>query len=371
MSIKLLHIYKSFFPETQGGVEQYIYNVCVSLQKYNIQSRILCTSKTARNKTSYFFKGIEVITYPETFHAASCPISLQYLLNFYQEIKWADIIHYHYPWPFADILPLIHSTKIPQITTYHSDIVKQKLLKTILKPIDQMFLGKTDKIIATSNQYASSSKNLIKFKEKVEIVAICLDKNIYPKAQKIECTKIQKKFGTKFLLFIGQLRYYKGLHLLIEALKNTKANLVIIGSGPLEKKIIKEIKSASLDNVHLLGKVDEQTKINYISSCYSVILPSHLRSEAFGISLLEGCMLGKPLISCRIGTGTEYVNKHNYNGLVAEPNIESLSNAINILLRNPTKAKEMGQNSIKRFDKHFSIDLLGKKIHNIIKLLVK
>lgn len=371
MSTKILHIYKTFLPETQGGVEQYIYNACTSLKKYNIQSRILCTSKTAKKRSSYFFNDIKVVTYPETMNVSSCPISIQFLLNFHKEAQWADVIHFHYPWPFADILALIFRLKKTKIATYHSDIVKQKLLKFILKPLDNLFLSKMDKIISTSEQYASSSKNLIAHSKKVEVIPICLDKKLYPKPQKSECTKINKHFGKNFFLFIGQLRYYKGLHLLLEAIRNVKTQLVIIGQGPLEPQIKNIIKKHSINNVYLVGSVDDQTKVNYIQSCYSVILPSHLRSEAFGISLLEGCMLGKPLISCKIGTGTEYINKHNFNGIVAQPNAHSIKNSMNKLLTNPELAKTMGRNSSQRFESHFSIDILGKQLHTIIKPLVK
>ncbi len=351
-------------------MEQYIYNACTSLKEYNIESRILCTSKTVKKRSTYLFNDIEVIAYPETFNISSCPISAQYLLNFCKEAQWADVIFFHYPWPFADALPLILKKKKPKIAIYHSDIVKQKLLKIILRPLDKLFLSKMNKIVSTSEQYASSSKNLIKYSKKVEVIPICLDKKLYPKPQKSECSKIQKQFGNKFFLFVGQLRYYKGLHLLLEAIKDINTPLLIIGQGPLEKKIRMLIDKHSINNVHLIGPVNDQIKVNYINSCYSVILPSHLRSEAFGISLLEGCMLGKPLISCKIGTGTEYINKHNFNGLVAQPNAKSIREAIKHLLNNPELAKAMGKNSSQRFKSHFSIDLLGKKLHSIINPLV-
>ncbi|MBP9792030.1 MAG: glycosyltransferase, partial [Rickettsiales bacterium] len=309
-------------------------------------------------------------TYPETFNAFSCPVSIRYLLNFYQETKWADIIYYHYPWPFADILPLVFPIKKPQIVTYHSDIVKQKWLKTLLKPVDTAFLGKMNKIIATSKQYADTSSNLKNLSHKVKVIPICLDKTLYPKPRLSESRKITHKFGQNFLLFIGQLRYYKGLHLLIEVMREINTNLVIIGTGPLEQQLQHMIRKLSIKNVFFIGSVDEQTKVNYLYSCYSVILPSHLRSEAFGISLLEGCMFGKPLISCKIGTGTEYVNIDTHNGFVAEPNSQSLKNAMNKLLQNPSLAKTMGENSLKRFNSSFSIDMLGKELKIVIDSMV-
>jgi len=49
------------------------------------------------------------------------------------------------------------------------------------------------------------------------------------------------------------------------------------------------------------------------------VFPSYLRSEAFGISLLEDAMYGKPMISREIGTGTTYINIGGETGLVVPP----------------------------------------------------
>ncbi|MGL1751784.1 glycosyltransferase, partial [Vibrio parahaemolyticus] len=43
---------------------------------------------------------------------------------------------------------------------------------------------------------------------------------------------MRSRFGEKFILFIGVLRYYKGLHILLEALKNMEITVVIAGEGP-------------------------------------------------------------------------------------------------------------------------------------------
>ena len=69
-----------------------------------------------------------------------------------------------------------------------------------------------------------------------------------------------------------------------------------------------------------MGYLLEDDKVALINLCYAVVFPSHLRSEAFGISLLEGAMYGKPLISSEIGTGTSHINIDGETGLVVPPN---------------------------------------------------
>ncbi len=360
MPLKILHIYKAFFPETTGGVEHSIYNMCKGMQKYGIESKILCVAKKDIGRTT--FDGIEVFKYPYDISIAACPFSSKLLFAFRRESKWADIIHFHYPWPFGDLLSIIAPKSKKQIVTYHSDIVKQKILKVLYHPLEQYFLSQIDQIIVTSPNYIKASNNLRKFKHKVSMLPLSINKSNYPNPELKRASEIQKKFGKNFILFIGQLRYYKGLHLLIEAIKGLNTNLVIIGKGKEELKLKKLCKELNIQNVFFLGKLSEQEKVNYLYSCYCLTLPSHLKSEAFGISLLEGSIFAKPLLSCKIGTGSEYINSHMNTGLVVEPTAHEIRKALIYLLSNKEIAQQMGINAKKRANSLFTSDTINYKL---------
>lgn len=93
-----------------------------------------------------------------------------------------------------------------------------------------------------------------------------------------------------------------------------------------------------------------------------MVFPSHLRSEAFGISLLEGAMFGKPMISSEIGTGTSYINIHGETGLVVAPsNPQAFREAMRSLWENPQRATEMGRRAEARYRKLFTADEMGQK----------
>ena len=99
-----------------------------------------------------------------------------------------------------------------------------------------------------------------------------------------------------------------------------------------------------------------------------MVLPSHLRSEAFGYSLLEGLSYGKPLISCDIRTGTSYINKNNLTGYVVKPNnFKSLQIAMKNMYDEGI-TKKFSKNSLKRYN-----DLFTKKkmVENYIKVYQK
>ena len=104
---------------------------------------------------------------------------------------------------------------------------------------------------------------------------------------------------------------------------------------------------------------------------YAIIFPSHLRSEAFGISLLEGAMYGKPLISSEIGTGTTYINIDGETGLVVEPsNPEALHKAMEYLLKNPNIAKKMGEGAARRYKNYFTASKTAESYHNLYNSLL-
>jgi rhamnosyl/mannosyltransferase len=366
MSIKVLHVYKTFFPETIGGGEQVIFQLCKNAE---IESRILCLTKNSK-KTVENYEGIKVIRYPQTFSYASCPISIEALLNFKKESSWADIIHYHYPWPFGDILSLFSSNK-KSVVTYLSDIVKQKILRCVYYPLEQYFLSKIDKIIAISPNYTATSSNLLNYKSKIIVIPVGIDRNNYPQPNLKNCQQLKKKFGDKFFLFIGQLRYYKGLHVLLEAMAGEDYQLVIAGNGSENNSLKKQAQEKKLDNVHFLGQIYDKEKVDLLHSCLCLVLPSHLRSEAFGIVLVEGAMFGKPLISCAIGTGTDYINQHEKTGFVVPPNDPiALKKAMSLLAQDSQLAKKMGKAALERYEDLFTAKIMKEKTVSLYKSLL-
>jgi len=81
------------------------------------------------------------------------------------------------------------------------------------------------------------------------------------------------------------------LHTLLDAAYTTSLPIVIVGSGGIEKEIRLRANQLNLSNVHFVGALPEDDKAALLQLCYAVVFPSHLRSEAFGITLLEGAMV--------------------------------------------------------------------------------
>lgn len=359
--INVLHFYKTYYPDTFGGVEQVIYQLSEKGIQNNISSTVLSLNKSKSageqkigNHHSWKVKN--------NFEIASSPFSFSAIRKFKELSRQADIIHYHFPWPFMDMVDLISGVDRPKIVSYHSDIIRQKNLLRMYRPLMYRFLGRVNRIIATSPNYAETSDILKKYQDKVDVIPIGVDRKTYPEPTNALKEQWRQKLGEHYFLFIGQLRYYKGLDYLIKASRGAQYTVVIVGGGPEEARLKSLAKSLNARNVIFLGELSEVDKIAVLRGCFSLVFPSHLRSEAFGISLLEASMEGKPLISCEIGTGTTYININHVTGLVVQPE-ESLAlrEAMDTLWYSPDLAKSYGQAAQTRFENLFTADEMADK----------
>ncbi|RAT17678.1 glycosyl transferase family 1 [Lonsdalea populi] len=358
--LKVLHFYKTYYPDTFGGVEQVIFQLSETVSGHDIAVTTLTLSPRGNiddgkigSHSSYYSKT--------SFEIASTPFSFSAIKKFRELAKQADIIHYHFPYPFMDILHFISGVKKPSIVSYHSDIVKQKSALKIYTPLMNNFLSSVDYIVASSPNYLASSSTLQKFSSKVKVIPYGLDRKLYQPVNAERLGYWRDRLGERFFLFVGAFRYYKGLDVLLSAMEGKNYPLAIVGIGSLESELKQQADDLGLTNTHFLGLLSEEDKIALLQLCCAVVFPSHLRSEAFGITLLEGAMCGKPLISCEIGTGTTYINIDGETGIVVPPeDSDALKKAMATLWDNPSLAKEYGEKAFARFDHLFTSERMAQ-----------
>ena len=367
--LRVLHVYRTYFPDTQGGLEEVIRQICRNTKEQGIESRVFMLSD---NPVPAVIEReeVQVHRFHRTFEIASCGVSIGALSGFKQLVGWADVVHYHFPWPFADLLHLLGRVSKPSLLTYHSDVVRQKTLLRFYRPLMRAFLNKVDVIVPTSENYFASSNELGRYSEKIDVIPIGLDEETYPSVSNEELSAVRERVGEGFFLFVGVLRYYKGLHILIDALQNTSLQCVITGAGPIETELKEQATKLGLKNVKFLGYVSDSEKVALYQLCRAVVFPSHLRSEAFGVTLIEGAMFGKPLISCEIGTGTTYVNADGETGIVVPPaNAKALREAMLQLDEDEALAGSLGKAARSRYERLFTGRLMGERYAQLYKKL--
>lgn len=369
--MRVLHFFKTALPDTVGGVEQVINQIARGSSQLGIKTDVL---SLARSRVPRILEINGYLSHRSRLdlQIASTGFSVSAFFHFSQLAQKADIIHYHFPWPFMDLVHFATRVKKPTVVTYHSDIIRQKHLLKLYRPLKHRFLASVDRIVATSPNYLATSHVLEKFSNKVSVIPIGLDKSTYPQPTSERLRYWREKLGPKFFLFVGVIRYYKGLHILVEAAQGTDFPIVIVGAGPIEQELKAQAAQLGLRNIHFLGLLPEEDKVALLMLCYCVVFPSHLRSEAFGISLLEGAMYGKPMISSEIGTGTTFINIGNETGLVVPPSDPAaLRQAMRYLWEHPEKAADMGKCAEARYWKNFTGEQMVKSYVEIYEELVR
>ncbi|MNQ34066.1 Glycogen synthase [compost metagenome] len=368
--MRVLHFYKTYLSETVGGIEHVMFELCESGAQHGIESQVLTLSANP-TPTVIPFGTHEVHRARLDVQLASTGFSYSVFKQFRELAAEADVVNYHFPWPFMDVVHFLSGLNKPSVVTYHSDIIRQKHLLKLYQPLMSRFLASADRIVAASPNYLHTSDVLKNFPEKTRVIPYGLNKAAYPKTDTERMARWRERLGERFFLFVGVMRYYKGLHILIEALKDIDYPVVIVGAGPLEAELHAQAATLGLRNLHFVGRLDDEDKAAVLELSYAIVFPSHLRSEAFGISLLEGAMYGKPMISSEIGTGTSYINIHGETGLVVPPsNPPAFREAMRTLWENPAQAAAMGAKAEARYRQLFTADEMGRQWNELYQELL-
>jgi rhamnosyl/mannosyltransferase len=352
--MRILHVYKSYYPDTLGGIEQVIAQLGRGLTALGDECRIFTLSRDASPPVLERPEG-QVHRSRVTAEISSNPVSIDALGEFRRQLHWADVVHYQFPWPFADVLHLMWARAKPSVVTYQSDVVRQKWLRLAYTPLMNRFLDSAGLVVATSPQYRDSSVALARLRANVRIIPNGLDETTYPAAQPQLLEQWRRRVGEGFFLFVGVLRYYKGLDTLLRAAKGLRSKIVVAGSGPEASRLQQVVAREGLDNVQLLGEVSDEDKVCLLQLSLGFVFPSNLRSEAFGMSLVESAMHGKPMISCEIETGTSYVNLNGVTGWTIPPgDAQALRDAMLKLQDDPQQATQMGAAARLRYQNLFT-----------------
>jgi glycosyltransferase involved in cell wall biosynthesis len=142
------------------------------------------------------------------------------------------------------------------------------------------------------------------------------------------------------ILFVGQLRRYKGLPYLIMAIKRLRdagvdVILDIVGGGPDRQRILSLVAKLDLQNeVFLHGELPDEELDQIYGRSRVFVLPS-IQGESFGIVLLEAAAHGVPVIASDL-PGVRELVKFLGGALVPPKDIDALARTLERVLDGST-----------------------------------
>jgi glycosyltransferase involved in cell wall biosynthesis len=352
--MKVVHIFKDYYPPTTGGIEQHISLLCRLLAK-KIDVTVMIPGRSIRRGEDSL-QGVRIIRVPEFGRFASAPLcpTAPFELNRLRP----DIVHLHFPNPMGDLSYLLGGRNIPLLVTYHADIIRQKSFLPLYRPVLRRLFKNVSRIIVGSEEYIASSALLCEYRRKCTIIPYGVDiEALVPRnGESAQIDSIRHETGGKLVLFVGALRYYKGLDVLLSAMVKVAGHLAVVGRGT-EDKALKHLASqlGVGDRVTFYGEVSDLKLRTLYNAADVFVLPSTNRCEAFGIVQLEAMACGKPVVSTDLPTGVRFVNQHEITGLIVRPgDPEALANALNRLLGDAALRSNLGSAARRRTKQEFS-----------------
>ncbi|RMG54985.1 MAG: glycosyltransferase [Acidobacteria bacterium] len=287
----------------------------------------------------------------------------------------ADIVHLHEPNPLAVFSYLAVRPRSKLVVSFHSEIVRQRVLARAYRPFLMEVLRRADRIIVGSPAPLDHWSTLAPFRHKCAIVPFGIDTRPFQDEERwaARARDIRRRYGEPLLLFVGRLVYYKGLEYLIEAMRRIPARLLVIGDGPLRERFQRKIEEDGLgEKIALLGERSPEHLPAYYHACDVFVLPSTHRSEAFGIVQLEAMACGKPVVSTNLPSGVPWVNRDGETGLVVPPrDVDALVRAIRLLLAHSELRWRLGRRGRHRVHREFTRDRMGDRMLAVYEEVLK
>lgn len=343
--MKIVHLYKDYYP-VLGGIENHIRVLAEAQSAAGHEVTVLVCDPGPRTRTETV-GGVHVIRAGRMATAASMPLSVAQ--------PWAlmhlqpDIVHIQSPYPLGEAANWAFGRARATVISHQSDIVRQKRFLPIYGPVLRRVLRAADRIIASSPRYIETSPWLGPVHDKCVVVPLGVDTVRFSPTEHDES-------GPPRLIFVGRLRYYKGLDTLLQALPHVPdVVLSIIGDGPMRETLEAMTRELRLGGrVTFAGEVDDAELPDRYRGADVFVLPANARAEAFGTVLIEAMACGLPCITTELGTGTSWIVQDGVTGLVVPPmDAPALAEAIR-KMRNASQREQMGRASRARVCERFT-----------------
>lgn len=347
--MRVLHFGKYW--RQDGGIETHVKTLCRGLAGLGVEVVNLVSSmdKTSCDFVADGYRVVEAPTLGIHFSTSISPAMVVAARRLHKQ-KAFDVVHLHFPDPMSHLAAMLLPQSIPRVISWHSDIVKQKQLLKLYRPWQySQIMQSAAVIVPTAAHFSSSTQIPTSYPlAKRHIIPYGLDYTQHTNANAVADTAeaIRHRTNGRFVVFaLGRHVGYKGFDVLLEALQQTEAYLILGGDGPL-RGILQEkaLQLGIADRVWFSGRLSAADMAACYKACDVFCLPSITPNEAFGLVQLEAMACGKPVICTQLNNGVNAVNPHGITGLtVPAKDARALAQAINTLKTDQALRDKLGQ----------------------------
>lgn len=316
--MKVLQVSKFYWP-VRGGIESTVRELTEGLNRAGCRTDVLCAHQRAVSETERFESGYQVVRAGSLGQLLSTSLAPAMVGHLRRLAPDHQVLHLHMPDPMAALALWLVRPRGHVVVHWHSDVIRQRRALKLYEPLQRWLLQRADVVVATSQAYADASAPLRPWLHKVQVVPIGIS-DLHSRANSEKAAAIRQRYrGRKLVFALGRMTRYKGFEVLIEAAAALPDDVAVLigGAGELLETYRSRIARRGLaGKVDLLGAIDEADLPSHFEACDVFCLPSTMRSEAYGVAMVEAMMMGKPIVAADIvGSGVPWINRPGVTGL--------------------------------------------------------
>ena len=274
-----------------------------------------------------------------------------------------EVLHVHWPLPqgvFGLIGQNISGARL--VTSFHGAELLLTRRYPFLKPVLRYIVKRSDAVSANS----SFTANLVRELADAEVKVIPYGSTIVARDAPSMAAGSEPRpepDGGRRILYVGRLIERKGLSYLIEAMDLLPSGLCvrldIVGAGdqrPLLERLVED--KGLTERVFFRGRIPYEELAELYAGCDLFVLPAIVDSrgdtEGLGVVLVEAMSYKKPVIATNVG-GIPDIVRHNETGILVEQrDPQALAQAIEAMLTDENRARELGRAGLDYVKEYFS-----------------
>ena len=200
---------------------------------------------------------------------------------------------------------------------------QERALRRKLHELDRLALGEARRLCSISRNVSERLRANLGLEAEVVLPP--------PQALDFRC----EEYGD-FILSVNRLDRAKRIDLLLEAAKRHDLPVVVAGDGPDRARL----ESLANGRVRFAGRVSEEELADLYARCRAVYYAPV--DEDYGMVPYEAFLSGKPVVTMTDAGGPLDVVSDRATGLVVEPRVEELGNALRYLVEHEDDARAWG-----------------------------